>query len=215
LRQRSAERTVRAVIRSFLSGLCPIAAALGLAAVAGCSPKIGDKCTVSTDCSLQGDRLCDPTQPQGYCTIFNCEPNRCPDEAVCVAFNEPSCASAALSRRFQRTFCMLVCESDEDCRAGYRCLDTNGDPSRQVVDINPQSLRICAVPASGAMTMPEPNPAVCLGPEAGAPPDASPDGTPPDAAPPDSTPEVAPPEAGPDASDDGLAGDTSDAPPAD
>jgi hypothetical protein len=144
-----------------------------LAVLAGCSPKIGDKCTVSTDCSIQGDRLCDPTQPGGYCTVFNCEPNRCPDEAVCVAFNEPSCSSPALSRRFQRTFCMLVCESNDDCRAGYVCQDTNGDPVRQVVDVNPQSLRICTVPLPGEAPMSGQNPPVCQIPDSGTPPEAS------------------------------------------
>jgi hypothetical protein len=146
----------------------------GLAVLAGCSPKIGDKCTVSTDCSVQGDRLCDPTQPGGYCTIFNCEPNKCPDEAVCVAFNEASCSSPALSRRFQRTFCMLVCQSDSDCRAGYQCLDTTSDPARQVVDVNPQSRKICTFPSSGPMPMPGPDPAVCQIPDAGPQPDAGP-----------------------------------------
>jgi hypothetical protein len=148
----------------------------GLAAASGCSPKIGDKCSVSTDCSQQGDRLCDPTQPGGYCTIFNCEPNRCPDEAVCVAFNEPSCSSSALSRRFQRTFCMVVCESNDDCRAGYACIETSNDPSRQVVDQNPQSRRICAVLASGAMPTAAPDPAVCLSPDGGPVSEGGPDG---------------------------------------
>ena len=51
-----------------------------LALVTGCQPKIGDACNTSTDCSTQGDRLCDTTQPGGYCTIFNCEPNTCPED---------------------------------------------------------------------------------------------------------------------------------------
>ncbi|HKO50071.1 MAG TPA: hypothetical protein VJV79_20210, partial [Polyangiaceae bacterium] len=37
----------------------------------GCTPKIGDDCSVSTNCSTTGDRLCDITQPGGYCTKFN------------------------------------------------------------------------------------------------------------------------------------------------
>src|SRR5438874_8986090 len=144
--------------------------AVVIAVASGCTPKIGDKCSVSTDCSVQGDRLCDPTQPAGYCTIFNCEPNRCPDEAVCVAFNEPSCSSPALSRRFQRTFCMFVCESDGDCRGNYKCLDTTSDPARQVVDQNPQSRKICAVPSpSASMPMSMPDPAVCARSDASAP----------------------------------------------
>ncbi|HMR78024.1 MAG TPA: hypothetical protein PKD61_23100, partial [Polyangiaceae bacterium] len=52
----------------------------------GCKPEIGDECSVSTDCSNAGERLCDTTLPGGYCTIFNCEPGTCPDEAGCVAF---------------------------------------------------------------------------------------------------------------------------------
>jgi hypothetical protein len=140
-----------------------------LSSLAGCSPKIGDDCTISTDCSIQGDRLCDPTQPGGYCTVFNCEPNRCPSEAVCVGFGEPSCSSAALSRRFLRTFCMLVCESNDDCRAGYVCVDTATDPLRKVVDQDPQSLRVCAVPSSNSPTsMPGMDPAICRAVDAGA-----------------------------------------------
>ena len=44
--------------------------------LAGCSAEIGDDCSNSTDCSSTGDRLCDTTQPGGYCTLFNCEPDR-------------------------------------------------------------------------------------------------------------------------------------------
>ena len=36
-----------------------LALALGLLSVAGCAPEIGDKCSVSTDCSVNGDRICD------------------------------------------------------------------------------------------------------------------------------------------------------------
>ncbi len=161
-------------------------AIVAFALAVGCSPKIGDKCSVSTDCSVQGDRLCDPTQPGGYCTVFNCEPDRCPADSVCVAFNEPSCSSPALSRRFQRTFCMATCG---DCRAGYAC--TPSDAYRQIVDQNPASRTFCAVPASGVMPPPDHDPAVCSTADAGplvtdgavesAPPDAPGEGSAPDA----------------------------------
>ena len=53
----------------------------------GCAPQIGDECETSVDCSQGGERLCDITQPGGYCTVFNCEPNSCPeDESLCVQF---------------------------------------------------------------------------------------------------------------------------------
>jgi hypothetical protein len=138
---------------------------LGVAAASGCSPKIGDKCSVSTDCSQAGDRLCDPTQPDGYCTVFNCEPNGCPDDSLCVSFNDVSCSNAAMSMRFQRTFCMATCQKNGDCRSGYVCLDTTNDAVRQVVDVNPSTRSICAV--QPVTTAPMSDPAVCLPPDGG------------------------------------------------
>jgi hypothetical protein len=143
-------------------------AALLVATLPACAPKIGDHCSVSTDCSPQGDRLCDSTQPGGYCTVFNCEPNGCPDQSVCVAFNEGSCLSIAQSVRFQRTFCMATCEGQGDCRAGYVCLDVSSDPARRVIDINPSSRRICTYPPAPVVDAGATVPAVCLAPEAGA-----------------------------------------------
>jgi hypothetical protein len=132
----------------------------------GCKPKIGEDCAISTDCSLSGDRLCDITQPGGYCTVFNCEPNQCPDEAACVAFSEGTCSTASVSTRLRRTFCMKTCDDDDDCRGGgYRCLDTTNDPARAVVDPNPSSRRICALPTAGDPSSAGPtqrDPATCF-----------------------------------------------------
>lgn len=85
-----------------------------LLAAPSCKKVIGDSCSQSTDCSLQGDRVCDLTQRDGYCTIDACDPGTCPDNAVCVAFN-------ANSQRLTRRFCMAPCNNDGDCRDGYRC----------------------------------------------------------------------------------------------
>jgi hypothetical protein len=102
-----------------------------LVLLAACRPEIGDECVSSIDCSSQGDRLCDTSQPEGYCTIFSCEPDNCPeDDSVCVGFGlvlAPTCDTkegAADPRwpRFERTFCMAPCEEDDDCRVGYQCL---------------------------------------------------------------------------------------------
>jgi hypothetical protein len=112
----------------------------------GCKPKIGEDCATSIDCSISNDRICDATQPGGYCTVFNCEPNGCPEEAVCVAFGEGTCSTPSVSTRFRRTFCMRKCDDDSDCRGGsYRCSDVSRDPARQIVDSAPSSRRICAV----------------------------------------------------------------------
>lgn len=100
-----------------------------LLVLASCRPKIGDDCTSSLDCSAQGDRLCDTSQPEGYCTIFSCEPDRCPEQAsVCVGFGlalAPNCENPDAADpswpRFERTFCLAPCDTDDDCREGYRC----------------------------------------------------------------------------------------------
>lgn len=129
----------------------------------GCKPKIGEDCATSIDCSISGDRLCDVTQPGGYCTVFNCEPNHCPDDSVCVAFSEGTCSTASVSTRFRRTFCMRSCEDESDCRGGaYHCIDPAADASRRIVDVDPPSPRICALPSSNSAPPTPPDPAVCF-----------------------------------------------------
>ncbi len=60
--------------------------------------------------------------------MFSCEPDTCPEESVCVGFGlslDPACEVVGTDprwKRFQRTFCMYACESDDDCREGYACV---------------------------------------------------------------------------------------------
>lgn len=123
--------------------ICAAAGALG---AAGCSRKVGDDCRVSVDCSVNGDRSCDISQPGGYCTIEGCDEKSCPDEAVCVRFFPERFLSTAAScnpdpelpsgcaadevclpdgrcapRASERRYCALSCGGDGDCRGGYRC----------------------------------------------------------------------------------------------
>jgi hypothetical protein len=109
-------------------------------ALGGCSPEIGDECTTSTDCSQNADRICDISQPGGYCTIFNCEPAgsnpaaKCPDEAACVAFAVEAspiegCANALGSTPYMRSYCLKKCENGDDCRSGYICIDVESAAS--------------------------------------------------------------------------------------
>jgi hypothetical protein len=138
-----------------------VTASLLLAAL-GCKPEIGDECDLDTDCSNTGDRLCDRTQPGGYCTVFNCEPGTCPDEATCIGFRTTlsalpaedgslagwACSDPQLSSRFQRAFCMRRCKSNGDCRSGYECLDMRdaGNPYGAVVLEDGGSGKVCVVP---------------------------------------------------------------------
>ncbi len=142
-------------------------------AVAGCQPGIGDECETSTDCSANGDRLCDITQPGGYCTIFNCEPKgqpkACPDDSVCVAFSAnrssvPGCEDPSGASPFQRAFCMANCDSDEDCRSDYACVNlkvVNNAFGAVVVDKG--SGKVCVFPYSTAPIPEDRSNEVCTG----------------------------------------------------
>jgi len=94
----------------------------------GCQPSIGDHCVQSTDCATTGQRLCDTSQPNGYCTIFNCEPNACPDGSGCIATNIEALGCAYDDRhapsRFSRQLCLKTCGQTSDCREseGYACV---------------------------------------------------------------------------------------------
>ena len=123
---------------------------------AACTPEIGDKCQVSTDCSIRGDRLCDIAQPGGYCTQLNCRGNACADEAACVLFNSavPGCGyddrAGPFGSRVARSFCMAKCESNGDCRPGYVCADPRTYPWNAVILDDDQSKRAClAIPLEG------------------------------------------------------------------
>ncbi|HEX2673824.1 MAG TPA: hypothetical protein VHM25_23255 [Polyangiaceae bacterium] len=146
----------------------------------GCKPQIGDKCTVSTNCSTTGDRLCDVTQPDGYCTKFNCEPSSCPEDSVCVNFgttlspvdqlSDPNpevtpggCSPSQGNSPYKRSFCMANCGSDSDCRPGYRCqLPTE---FFAVLAEYSSGQKVCAVPVKTPPT--DTSNEVCIGSDAG------------------------------------------------
>ena len=91
------------------------ATALLLLCLTACAPALGDSCERNTECSVNGDRTCDRSQPGGYCTIPNCAANTCPDDGVCVRFqpDEP---------RLARSWCMAECKNTRDCdRDRYVC----------------------------------------------------------------------------------------------
>ncbi|MFO0663245.1 MAG: hypothetical protein U0174_04800 [Polyangiaceae bacterium] len=123
-------------------------AALSLLGLQGCTPSIGDGCVVSTDCSTRGDRVCDTSQPSGYCTVLGCRADSCPEDAACVLFEArvPGCGpdGRELSRT-GRSLCVKTCEVSDDCRPGYRCVDP------RIVPIH--GIRLEA--AFGAVCLPE------------------------------------------------------------
>jgi hypothetical protein len=144
-----------------------------LAIALGCQPKIGDECQTSVDCSQAGERLCDITQPGGYCTVFNCEPGGCPEESVCIAYGASlskvaGCTDANGLSRFQRSFCMANCSSNEECRSGYICADlgASGNEWNATLVDRSSSGKVCTVPASGQVNADRQND-ICFGAAAG------------------------------------------------
>jgi len=186
------------------------AALLALGAFVGCKPEIGDDCGVSTDCSAAGERLCDITMPGGYCTIFNCEPGTCPEESVCVNWNSQQstvagCADPQAGSRFERVFCMRKCESNDDCRTGYECIDVGKRDNpwgARVVEQGSVDGHVCAVPASGAPLSADRRNDVCTGRHDGGFEDALPAISRPDSGAPDADAgDAESPDAGADGSD--------------
>jgi hypothetical protein len=115
---------------------------LALAAAIGCSKEIGDACIVSSDCDPNGQRICDVSQKEGYCTIMGCDFSTCPEESACIRFfsgsfanrpcdGDPGCSldelcdlnNRCVPRTAEARYCMRTCESDGDCRDGYECRD--------------------------------------------------------------------------------------------
>ncbi|WP_437286988.1 hypothetical protein [Sorangium sp. So ce406] len=158
-----------------LTGPAQLLVVLGVSSLlAGCGPQIGDECTTSLDCVQQEQALfCDTTQPGGYCTIFNCEPNGCFGSSVCVAFNpvlDQACGALENARwpRFERTFCMATCDEDEDCRGGYACVPLRdvreaaaiapGERNAVIVDTEPEAWKACLpLPSSSSSAPGEPS----------------------------------------------------------
>jgi hypothetical protein len=118
--------------------LLALAALALLAPGSGCRRKIGDPCIRSTDCSLQGERICDLStrvnsagqrspSGRGECTIEGCGRGSCPKEAECVKVYGADFLSVACDpgREDIATFCT---ESDEACAAAG-CLPSAEDES--------------------------------------------------------------------------------------
>lgn len=139
-------------------------AALGLA---GCRPSIGSACTLSTDCSTQGNRVCDTAQPGGYCTVLNCIDNSCPDNAVCVMFqvSVPGCSydDYAAPARTGLAMCMKHCNEDSNCREsdGYACADPRESPWYGAILDDNQGQRVCIAASSSSTPAPE-DASICL-----------------------------------------------------
>jgi hypothetical protein len=100
-----------------IAGTSPLISAFGtvrllvflvLLGANACSSRIGDPCESNSSCGL--GRICDMSQPGGYCTQVACDRSDCPSESVCVDFGNLS------------YYCMQKCGPFAFCRDGYECI---------------------------------------------------------------------------------------------
>ncbi|MBA3465681.1 MAG: hypothetical protein H0T46_37460 [Deltaproteobacteria bacterium] len=108
----------------------------------GCGSEIGDSCVISSDCDPNGQRYCDISSKEGYCTIQGCDYDTCPEESACIRFftgnfeNRPcdstsqctldelcSLEGHCVARSSEVRYCMRTCDGMGDCRGGYECRD--------------------------------------------------------------------------------------------
>jgi hypothetical protein len=115
------------------------------AALTACGNKIGDECSINTDCSAENTRFCETSWPGGYCTVLGCDKGSCPEESDCIQFfsvinQDKTCATNAdcdpvdevctigglcAARSSESRACMLRCGGGDDCREGYECRDVD------------------------------------------------------------------------------------------
>jgi hypothetical protein len=137
-----------------------LSVAAAVAALAACTPHIGDKCQLSTDCSIQGTLLCDTSQPNGYCTSLNCVADHCQDTAACVQL-EPALPGCPYNdrgpARTGRSLCMQRCTSNSDCRQsdGYVCADPREAPWNALILDDDQAQHVCILAPNAASFPPD------------------------------------------------------------
>lgn len=120
-----------------------LAGGLLLVPLVACGRKVGDQCKYNTDCNdTTFDRICDLSQPGGYCTIEGCDEKSCPSESVCIRFfprvsltkpcdpakvddclSDEVCLPTGLCapRASERRYCAHGCDDGGDCRDKYEC----------------------------------------------------------------------------------------------
>jgi hypothetical protein len=92
----------------------------------GCGHAIGDSCSTNVDCSAAGDRICDTSQNEGYCTVEGCDLHTCPGDAVCIRFFSASflsrtCDPATESAADPNVTPTHACGSAEICLSSGFC----------------------------------------------------------------------------------------------
>ena len=97
-----------------------------------CGHNVGDPCKTNVDCSPLGDRFCDTSSVNGYCTIDGCDDRSCPGEAVCIRFLTPLLDKACNSDQSTSTDNGMFPDGSK-CSPDQRCAI---DPTASIVVTN-------------------------------------------------------------------------------
>ncbi len=130
-----------AVNRLFFASLLAIGAL-----ASACGKEIGDDCQTNVDCAEDNSRMCDLSQPGGYCTVDGCDEKSCPSESACVRFfprkfptgsclNGQGCSvddiclpeGICVPRTSERRYCARKCSDNGDCRDEYECREAGSN----------------------------------------------------------------------------------------
>jgi hypothetical protein len=101
-------------------------AAGALLMAAACARNIGDDCQTSVDCDPNGTRLCDLSQPGGYCTIAGCDQTSCPKSSTCVRVFPEQYLTPSASATNPPNHCISACE-DLACLPAGSCDQAAGN----------------------------------------------------------------------------------------
>lgn len=127
---------------------------LGAALSAGCAAEIGDSCDFNVDCSPLGDRICDTSQFEGYCTVVGCDRDSCPDDAKCIRFYQVAFLSITCDPRTEDAVgtkcgtqctaaCAKTCSASEACCAKNNCNSDEICLSSGFCALRTQEVRYC------------------------------------------------------------------------
>ena len=99
---------------------------VGLLAPA-CGKKIGEGCRTNIDCAQDGSRICDLSQPGGYCTEDGCDDSSCPSESICVRFFDQKyptgeCSLPPGTSPGTAGTCNIPPDTADQCRTSGQCL---------------------------------------------------------------------------------------------
>lgn len=133
--------------------LCTLLLGVVLIGLSACARKIGDSCQSNVECSPLGDRFCDLSSPNGYCTVEGCDGKSCPDGAACISFfslQRGGPSSLCTPGLVPRSGCSGpgCCKPGDPqcCRIGERCLCDDKDCKKAYCASETTERRWCMQP---------------------------------------------------------------------